>query len=311
MTTFSPVLPYWQRTEQPWSFDSILNKEEQPFDFQLRDRDLDILQACLEHRFLTTLQLHELYFTEGNGGLRYTQRRMKLLYEIGLLMKTRPRTGEPGSKPNIFALTRLGFDLLVQLDCIDREEGSLVYYSEEDNIISFDYMIHDLHLNELCIQIFKEAKARNLSFEWLPTKLCRQQIRMPGGKERKVEPDAVFLFYQGNEQIALHIEYERAANPRRFREKMTRWKVYRKQQAWKEKYQAEPFILVIGDREGWETGGRKHRVVRSIQPLVNMAYQEGFRKIAFLPTDEVEDGTWNCLPFPDNSETLWDLLQLR
>ncbi|MCS1352826.1 replication-relaxation family protein [Mechercharimyces sp. CAU 1602] len=310
MNKFSNILPKWEMSDSKWTIEMLLGMEKNPFKFSLQSRDLDILQFLLEHRFLTTHQISILLFPDGIHGLRSTQRRMKTLYNVGLVMKVRPRDGDPGSKPNIFGLTHLGKDLLIRSSRVHSDEAAAVFYSLEENIIEFSYMLHDLHLNEFCLEIFKEANNRKLSFEWLPTKLCRQHVKLPNGKYRVVEPDAIFIFTTDQGQKVLHVEYERSADPRRFREKITRWKLYRRQQTWKEKYDTEPFICVVGDRESWETGGRKRRVVRSIDPLRKIAYGEAFNKIAFLPVDEVEDQTWNCLPYPDNSLSLWDQLEL-
>lgn len=276
--------------------------------FKIQSRDLDILQALLEHRFLTTQHVQKLFFTDGDSGLRYTQRRLKVLFDIGLVMKVRPKDpNEYGTKPNIFTLTDLGFDFLVKVGRVKKESN--IFYPERDNFVEFNYIIHDVHLNEICLQIFEEANRRKLSFEWIPTKLCRQKIKFPDGKYRIVEPDAIFVFYSPKGQKVLHIEYERSADPRRFREKLKKWKVYRRQQAWKQQFESEPFICVIGEKEELDLSFRKRRIVKSIQPLSNIAYQSAFRNICFLPTSEVFLNTWNCLPYPDNSFSLWSFLE--
>lgn len=290
-------------------FQYITKHLQQKGTFSLQERDLSVIQALIEHRFLTTSQIQRMFF--GTGNLRYTQTRLKQLFQIGLTMKMRPMDDDPGSKETIHAATKTGKDLLLQVGRMDREEANSLFHTESENLVDFSYMLHDLQLNELCLKLFEEADRRKLSFEWLPTKLCRQQVKMEDGKFRVVEPDAVFIFYTQYGQRILHIEYERSADPRRFRQKLHRWNWYRRRQAWKQMFTAEPFILVIGDREGWETGGRKRRVVKSIQPLRDMAHQIQFKQIAFLPIDEIESETWSCLPYPDISHNLWDLLQLK
>jgi hypothetical protein len=310
LSTFNSVIPVWKKTSDPWTIEKILMDIGKEKEFKIQSRDLDILQALLEHRFLTTPQLNRLFFTDGKSGMRYTQRRLKVFFEIGLVMRIRPKDpNELGTKPNIFALTDLGFDLLMKVGRIKKDDQSY-FYSERDNLIEFSYIIHDLHLNEICLEIFEEANRRKLSFEWLPTKLCRQKLKMPDGKFRIIEPDAIFIFNTPNKQIVLHIEYERSADDRRFKEKLTKWKLYRGQQAWKERFGSEPFVCVIGEREGLDTGFRKRRVVKSIKPLLRIAYNDAFKRICFLPVDEIFDHTWNCLPYPDNSLSLWEELGL-
>lgn len=90
-----------------------------------------------------------------------------------------------------------------------------------------------------------------------------------------------------------------------------KWKLYRGQQVWRERYSSEPLICVIGSRENWETGGRKRRVVRSIQPLRQIALERAFNKICFLPLDEIEKKTWNCLPDRQSTQTIWDTYRYK
>lgn len=308
MTVFSPILPRWQQTEEPWDISRIINPDPEDLpDYLLQKRDLEVLQLLLEHRFLTTNQIAELYFPTTHGK-RAAQRRLKYMFEMGLVKRVRPIDDEPGSKPFVYALTLLGRDVLIRTERVTKEDvGSMFYYNEE-NQIEFNRIIHELHLNDVCLSILKEADQQGRSFEWLPTKLCRQTLKMPNGRNGVVEPDAVFIFY--DKPRVLHIEYERSADPRRFHQKLERWKVYREQQIWQERYSVEPVICVIGDREGWETSGRKRRVVKSIKPLQQIAQQHGFPNIFFLPMDEIQNGTWNCLPQHGQTRTLWQNLDL-
>jgi hypothetical protein len=241
-------------------------------------------------------------------GQRSTQRRMKKLYEMGLVMRVRPKDLEPGTKPYIFAITELGYQVLVKVERISREHTR---FDESEHQVEFSRVIHELHLNDICLDILEEAERRNLSCEWLPTKMCRQSIRSTDGSIKRIEPDAIFIFYTSGGQKVLHLEYERSADPRRFQEKLVRWKLYRGQQVWKERYQSEPFICVVGSLKQWETGGRKRRVVRSIQPLQQIARNNAFPKICFLPEDQVKAQTWNCLPDSRGmTKTLWEHLDL-
>lgn len=309
MTVFSTILPSWQRSKEPWSLEQLLFPDpENPPKYMLQSRDLDVLQLLFEHRFLTTNQISRLYYNT-EYGIRSTQRRMKQLFEIGVIMRIRPRDEEPGTKPYVFAITHLGYEILRKTERISQDQAQSIRFDESDHQVEFSRVIHELHLNDVCLSIFEEASRRDLSFEWLPTKLCRQSIKMTNGKSRIVEPDAVFIFYTDKGEKVLHLEYERSADQRRFQDKLTKWKLYRGQQVWRERYQSEPLICVVGSREGWETKGRKRRVVNSIKPLQSLAFTKAFSKICFLPTDEIDNQTWNCLPDQrSQSNTLWDYL---
>ncbi|MFD1676358.1 replication-relaxation family protein [Alicyclobacillus fodiniaquatilis] len=298
------ALPLWERSEEAWELMRILQPIEED-KFNLTSRDLDILQALLEHRFLTLNQIVRIHFRSKSG--YYTcSRRMRKLFQIGLVLRYRPMVMKnEGSAPYIFSISQLGYEVISKTRFLEQDISSL-YYREDGNIIELSRIIHELELNDFCLDFFEEAIAKKLRFEWTPTRLTRQSFSVTGGKTFTVEPDAVFHIYTQKGERVLHIEYERSADRRRFRQKIERWKAYRKQQAWREKYGAEPFILVVGHERSVETNGRKRRVFNSILPLQSIAEFRQFENIAFLTLDERQKGGWNCLPMKNITKTIWD-----
>lgn len=213
MTVFSPILPFWQKSEEPWSLNDLLHPDpENPPKYMLQARDLDILQVLLEHRFMTTHQVNRMFFNSSYGQ-RATQRRMKQLFEMGLIMRIRPKDLEPGTKPYVFAITQLGYQLLIRVERISSE----VRFEESEHQVEFSRIIHEIDLNNVCLDILESADQRDVSVEWIPTKQCRQRVKMPDGKYRVVEPDAVFVFGTNEGEKILHVEYERSADPDDFR----------------------------------------------------------------------------------------------
>lgn len=301
----SSALPYWEKSEEPWEVKRIIQSEEEKFN--LTPRDLDILQTLLEHRFLTLNQLVRIYF-RSSSGYYSCSRRMRQLFNVGLVLRYRPlvRKSE-GSAPYIFALSQLGYEVLAKVRFLD-EDISGMFYREDSNIIEISRIMHELELNEFCLDLFDAAIAKKLRFDWLPTRLTRQSFSASGGKTIIVEPDAVFHIYTPKGERILHIEYERSADRRRFRQKIDRWTEYRKRQAWRDRYGAEPFILVVGHENAVETNGRKRRVVNSILPLQSIAEFRNFEKIAFLTIEERNRGGWNCLPVNNRTKTIWEHL---
>src|SRR5699024_11059602 len=257
MTVFSPILPSWQKTEDPWSMEDILQPDpENPPKYMLQARDLDVLQVLLEHRFMTTHQVNRMFFN-GSYGNKSTQRRMRKLFEMGLVMRMRPKDMEPGTKPYVFAITQLGYQVLVKVERISTDQAASFRFEESEHQVEFSRVIHEIDLNDVCLDILESADQQELSVEWIPTKQCRQKVKWTDGKYRVVEPDAIFIFSTDKGEKVLHLEYERSADPRRFQNKLVKWKLYRGQQVWRERYTSEPFICVIGNRENMQTGGRK------------------------------------------------------
>jgi predicted transcriptional regulator len=306
MTTFSTMaLPIWEKSSSPWPIEKILEPQSDS-KFDLTRRDLNILEALLEHRFFTAMQIQRLFF-KTKSGYKTCSRRLKTLFEVGLVLRYRPMVykGE-GSAPYIFSLSQLGYEVLNKTRFI-HEDISGVFYRADANIVETSRINHELELNEFCLDLFEEASIRKLNFEWIPTRLTRQRFSS-GGKTILVEPDAVFHIYTPKGERVLHIEFERSADRRRFRQKIDRWKEYRNKQIWRERYGSEPFILVVGYERSMETGGRKRRVLNSILPLRDIAKFRQFDKIAFLTLEEHRKRTWQCLTTHETTQTIWELL---
>ncbi len=300
------ALPFWEKSEEAWELKRILQPREED-KFNLTSRDLDILQALLEHRFLTLNQIVRIYFRSKSG--YYTcSRRMRKLFQIGLVLRYRPLvTKSEGSAPFIFSLSQLGYEVISKTRFLEQDISGL-FYREDGNIVELSRILHELELNDFCLDVFEEAIAKKLRFEWTPTRLTRQSFSAPGGKTIIIEPDAVFHIYTPKGERILHIEYERSADWRRFRQKIERWTEYRKRQVWRERYGSEPFILVVGHERAVETNGRKRRVVNSILPLQSMAEFRQFENIAFLTLEERQRGGWSCLPMKNTTKTIWDYI---
>ncbi len=301
------ALPEWQTASEPWPIERIL--QPKPEDrFRLSDRDVAVLRGLLEHRFLTTQQLARLYFV-GKYAHIYCNQRLKILFDRGLVLRYRPKLPRgSGSAQHIFAISYLGYQILstLQPDEAFRE----LFYREEDNFVQVSRIIHELELNNFCIDLHENLQRIGVGFEWEPTKLTRHTFTI-NGKTITIEPDAVFNIYTSKGERVLHIEYERSADRRRFRQKIERWKLYRNHQAWRDRYGSEPYILVVGYENGVETNGRKCMVPNSILPLRNIAANRQLSHIAFLTLEERESGGWNCLPQSGITQTLWQHLKLE
>src|SRR5262245_20636827 len=86
--------------------------------FQLRRRDVDVLEDLYTTRYLTVPQITALYWQEQRGGqdiapLKACQRRMRALFHQGLVRRIEPLIQySQGKKPLIYALDLAGAQVL-------------------------------------------------------------------------------------------------------------------------------------------------------------------------------------------------------
>lgn len=129
------ALPFWEKSEEAWELKRILQPREED-KFNLTSRDLDILQALLEHRFLTLNQIVRIYFRSKSG--YYTcSRRMRKLFQIGLVLRYRPLvTKSEGSAPFIFSLSQLGYEVISKTRFLEQDISGL-FYRKMATLLSF------------------------------------------------------------------------------------------------------------------------------------------------------------------------------
>lgn len=311
------ALPRWEHVDAPVELEEIFNSQ-----IGLTTRDIDVLQSLLEHRFLMTEQIVRMHFRGFNSpraAVVKCRQRMHVLFEAGLVVRYRPKLPPGyGTSQYLYTLSTAGFRVLRHLrgDDYDQDLKDL-FFRPENNYVELSRIIHELELNNFCLDVCDELNRRGYKFEWIPTRLTRQTFQTSYGKPAKMEPDAVFVIETDKDEKVLHIEYERSADRRRFRQKLERWNEYRKTGSWRVPYGREPFILVVGNDSVEETDstGRKNRTIHSIRPLYAEATRAIFPRLVFLTLEEREQGGWNCLPYRSPKGqfftlTLWEHLGL-
>jgi DNA-binding transcriptional ArsR family regulator len=128
----------------------------------LTDRDVDLLAAVDEHRYLTTSMLALLFWGSDSSAAR---RRLKKLYDAGLLEKFRPAVATGGSHEWIYRLTESGWDVLAA-------EGEPSGGRSPRELHYLGYVQHDLEVSSLVLTLALRTApgdgplAGRLPFEW-------------------------------------------------------------------------------------------------------------------------------------------------
>lgn len=310
------TVPKWNSPKELMTLEDILEQAAGRHGI-LTVKDLDIMDTLYHHRFLLNKQIGKLFYNEAKDPLYQAGKRLKKLYNRGLILRFRPIVSKhEGTHQYIYALSQLGYDVLVQLR--KREEKGFEdepRWQETNNVVEMTRLYHEIELNEFCINFMAECSKREILFDWWPTRLTWQRVipRQLGSKPYMISPDAVIRVGKN----LFHVEYERSANPDRFLEKTNRWKRYRAAGAWKEKWSQEPTVLVVGGREPGEVRGRS-RKERSITPLIEIALKQGLENIFFLYDEDWQVDKWFACTvrnekidlFNPSEFTRWDRLKL-
>jgi hypothetical protein len=109
----------------------------------LTDRDVDLLAAVDEHRYLTTSMLALLFWGSDSYAAR---RRLKKLHDAGLLEKFRPAVATGGSHEWIYRLTESGWDVLAA-------EGEPSGGRAPRELHYLGYVQHDLEVSSLVLTL--------------------------------------------------------------------------------------------------------------------------------------------------------------
>ena len=214
---------------------------------QLTDRDLDILQALAELRYLTTTMLAALAWGSYNSRLRD---RLHTLFNAGLIRRFRPPIVPRGGGAQwIYELDTRGHRALA-----DRRPERCPPWSRSE-LHAFSYAEHDLELNALLCELAARAAAHQLRSGPLlraaPFDICGARsgaidpdrdgrpldadpgnelgdgdLVRPGLSHRgPLEPDATLLgrHHRTGAPIAVLIEYDRTRRATKLVSKLARY----------------------------------------------------------------------------------------
>jgi hypothetical protein len=180
---------------------------------QITARDVRIVRAVYEMRFLTREQVQLLEFSPSTAS--FCKRRLALLYHHGYLdRKFIPSVGGFGSTRAIYCLAAKGAQLLAHelavsvadLDWKPRDADRELYFLQ-----------HTLGINDFRIAAYLAAQRAAITVEWTDERsLRRREMRdyVPDPKSRgeqlTVVPDGYFTLGIGGDTPAFALELDRA-----------------------------------------------------------------------------------------------------
>jgi hypothetical protein len=184
-----------------------------PPPMQLTARDIRIVLAVHEMRFLTREQVQRLEFSPSTAS--YCKRRLALLFHHGYLdRKFIPAPGSLGSTRAIYCLTPKGAALVahelgVGVRALD--------WRPRDNERELYFLQHTLAINDFRICAILAAQSRGFSLDWVDERtLRRQEMRSyvadpkRGGQRVAIVPDGYFRLSSDAASMSFALELDRA-----------------------------------------------------------------------------------------------------
>jgi hypothetical protein len=184
-----------------------------PPPMQITARDIRIVRAVYEMRFLTREQVQELEFSPSTAS--YCKRRLSLLYHHGVLdRKFIPAPGAFGSTRAIYCLARKGADLVAHELAVSPADLDWRPNLSERELY---FLPHTLGINDFRIALTLHAHEHGFDLVWTDERaLRRRQMRDyipdPKGRGEKltVVPDGYFTLTAGGTMSAFALELDRA-----------------------------------------------------------------------------------------------------
>ena len=154
------------------------------------NRDLSILQICLEQKFLTLVQIGEMFFPQSVDSLKVPLRRVNMLMKAGLLRAVKPRV----CHKTLYMTTQEGARLLKTKNC---SEGLRALVD-----IDLKTFEHDMQVTDVRVVFHRVLGFRY----WIPERVLKKQ-----NLKAKV-PDGI----AGTDEESYVIEVERTLKNKRY-----------------------------------------------------------------------------------------------
>jgi hypothetical protein len=222
----------------------------------LPERDLTLLEALYEHRFLTGRQIRTLFFHQHPDPRtralvptrtpRAMQRRTALLRQQGLLHR-RVRYRSDGSRDAdpYYCLSRAGAQLVAWRRDLPAAE---VRARAGDALAGPLFVAHSLACAELACALVDAARAHDghacEPAWWRGERSTRVSFRFRGSK-LVLNPDGYTRYQAGRQQHHLLVEADRGTSTlARLEAKLERYSAYARSGAWQERYPVFPKLLL-------------------------------------------------------------------
>jgi Replication-relaxation len=209
-------------------------RSDDPQPCVLRQRDLAIVRDVWRYHFLTTNQLHELWWPDKS--LQAARRRLVKLFRAGYLERFRPYSPR-GSYEWTYFLSAAGHRLLRDLGVID--PGARF---KPRDVFDYGRALHDIQLNAWVLAYRRQLGGVLLDWEGehqiTPPRAARQaQLRLDDDRSveglrdrqpRPIVPDAALeIAHEGTEQPRLFlVEYDRTSRTDKNYDKFRRYDNY-------------------------------------------------------------------------------------
>jgi Replication-relaxation len=191
---------------------------------QITDRDVAILDAVCDMRFLTAEQIELLLFSPSTASS--CRRRLSLLYHNAYLDRMLiPMKNAFGSTRAVYTLSRRGAEFVARARvCSTRD----LDWQPGDTDKELYFLQHTLAINDFRIMVTNTAKARGLSLDWTDERTLRRRTmkdyvtdpKRPGQK-LAVVPDGYFSLTDGGHDQAFALELDRGTvEEKRFKAKV-------------------------------------------------------------------------------------------
>jgi hypothetical protein len=180
---------------------------------QLTARDVRILSAVCDMRFLTREQVQELLFSPSTAS--YCKRRLALLYHNSYLDRIYvPPLNTFGSTKAIYMLAAKGAGVVARDRKVEVRE---LAWRPRHNDRELYFLKHTLSINDFRIRLTIAAGERGLSLAWTDERALRRremkdyvQDPIRHGRRLAVVPDGYFTLDDGERTSAFALEIDRA-----------------------------------------------------------------------------------------------------
>lgn len=199
---------------------------------QLTARDVRIVSAVCDMRFLTREQIQQLLFSPSTAS--YCKRRLALLYHNAYLDRIYvPSMNAFGSTKAIYVLAPKGASVVARDRKVEVRE---LEWRPGHNDRELYFLRHTLAVNDFRISVTLAAATRGLSLAWTDERALRRRemkdyVRDPAhhGRRLAVVPDGYFTLHDGERTSAFALEIDRATvEEKPFKDKIRaygEWKV--------------------------------------------------------------------------------------
>jgi hypothetical protein len=233
---------------------------------QLTARDVRILSAASDMRFLTREQVQELLFSPSTAS--YCKRRLALLYHNAYLDRIYvPALNSFGSTKAIYTLASKGASVVARDRKVDERE---LDWRARHNDRELYFMRHTLAINDFRIALTLGTQERGLAVSWTDERaLKRREMKdyvddpKHQGRQLVVVPDGYFTIEQGRHKSAFAVEIDRATvEEKPFKEKVRAYGEWKLTGAYERRYGTRSLrvLWVVADQSRDST--RLERIMR-------------------------------------------------